>query len=79
MVTMTVSAMASGDRGLLADNIDQFRRAHRLAEVQREHLQRVRPRTGRSPGPGSAGTVARLAGSIAGSARPRDARFAFLW
>ncbi len=29
------------DRNLLADNIDQFRRAHRLADVQREYLQGV--------------------------------------
>jgi magnesium transporter len=29
------------DRHLLADNIDQFRRAHRLAELQREYLQGV--------------------------------------
>ena len=29
------------DRHLLADNLDQFRRAHRLAEVQREYLQGV--------------------------------------
>ena len=32
---------ADADRGLLVDNIDQFRRVNRLAEVQREYLQGV--------------------------------------
>jgi magnesium transporter len=40
-MVMVARGVTEQDRALLADNIDQFRRAHRLADVQREYLQGV--------------------------------------
>ena len=40
-MVLVAHGITEDDRNLLADNIDQFRRAHRLADVQREYLQGV--------------------------------------
>ena len=40
-MVLVAHGITEADRLLLADNIDQFRRAHRLADVQREYLQGV--------------------------------------
>jgi Mg2+ and Co2+ transporter CorA len=40
-MVLVARGIADQDRTLLGDNLDQFRRAHRLAELQREYLQGV--------------------------------------
>ena len=40
-MVLVARGITDQDRALLGDNIDQFRRAHRLAELQREYLQGV--------------------------------------
>ncbi|MGB7980154.1 MAG: CorA family divalent cation transporter [Candidatus Nanopelagicales bacterium] len=40
-MVLVARGITDQDRTLLGDNIDQFRRAHRLAELQREYLQGV--------------------------------------